>query len=77
VRPCVRLLFAAVSSPAACRSSCPTCPFQHESAGLVIGIMIIPYVSSVSEDAIRPVPMHLREGSYAMGRNPAADLDCA
>jgi phosphate transport system permease protein len=41
--------------------------FNMLSAGLVIGIMIIPYVSSVSEDAIRAVPMHLREGSYAMG----------
>ena len=29
--------------------------------------MIIPYVSSVSEDAMRAVPMHIREGSYAMG----------
>jgi len=29
--------------------------------------MIIPYVSSVSEDAMRAVPMHLREGAYAMG----------
>ena len=37
------------------------------SAGLVMGIMIIPYVSSVSEDAMRAVPMALREGSYAMG----------
>ena len=41
--------------------------FTMLSAGLVIGIMIIPYVSSLSEDAIRAVPMHLREGSYAMG----------
>ena len=41
--------------------------FNMLSAGLVIGVMIIPYVSSVSEDAIRAVPMHLREGSYAMG----------
>ena len=41
--------------------------FNMLSAGLVIGIMIIPYVSSLSEDAIRAVPMHLREGSYAMG----------
>ena len=32
-----------------------------------MGIMIIPYVSSLSEDAMRGVPMHLREGSYAMG----------
>ena len=37
------------------------------SAGLVIGIMVIPYVSSMSEDAMRAVPMHIREGSYAMG----------
>jgi phosphate transport system permease protein len=29
--------------------------------------MIIPYVSSMAEDAMRAVPMHLREGSYAMG----------
>lgn len=41
--------------------------FNMLSAGIVIGIMIIPYVSSVSEDAIRAVPMHIREGSYAMG----------
>jgi phosphate transport system permease protein len=37
------------------------------SAGLVMGIMIIPYVSSISEDAMRAVPVNLREGSYAMG----------
>jgi phosphate transport system permease protein len=37
------------------------------SAGIVMGIMIIPYVSSLSEDAMRAVPMSLREGSYAMG----------
>ena len=37
------------------------------SAGLVMGIMIIPYISSVSEDAMRAVPMQMREGSYAMG----------
>jgi phosphate transport system permease protein len=41
--------------------------FNLLSAGLVMGIMIIPYVSSVSEDAMRAVPMSLREGSYAMG----------
>ncbi|MGQ0525975.1 MAG: phosphate ABC transporter permease subunit PstC [Betaproteobacteria bacterium] len=41
--------------------------FNLLSAGLVMGIMIIPYVSSVSEDAMRAVPMNLREGSYAMG----------
>lgn len=41
--------------------------FNLLSAGLVMGIMIIPYISSVSEDAMRAVPMSLREGSYAMG----------
>jgi phosphate transport system permease protein len=41
--------------------------FNLLSAGLVMGIMIIPYVSSISEDAMRAVPMSLREGSYAMG----------
>jgi phosphate transport system permease protein len=41
--------------------------FNMLSAGIVMGIMIIPYVSSVSEDAMRAVPMHIREGSYAMG----------
>jgi phosphate transport system permease protein len=41
--------------------------FNMLSAGLVIGIMIVPYISSLSEDAMRAVPMHLREGSYAMG----------
>jgi len=41
--------------------------FNILSAGLVMGIMIIPYVSSLSEDAMRSVPMSLREGSYAMG----------
>ncbi len=41
--------------------------FSLLSAGLVMGIMIIPYVSSMTEDAMRAVPMNLREGSYAMG----------
>jgi len=41
--------------------------FNVLSAGLVIGIMIVPYVSSLSEDAMRSVPSHLREASFAMG----------
>lgn len=41
--------------------------FNLLSAGIVMGIMIIPYVSSLAEDAMRAVPMSLREGSYAMG----------
>lgn len=41
--------------------------FSLLSAGLVMGIMIVPYISSLSEDAMRAVPMSMREGSYAMG----------
>lgn len=41
--------------------------FNMLSPGLVIGIMIIPYIASVSEDAMRSVPNYMREGSYAMG----------
>jgi phosphate transport system permease protein len=41
--------------------------FNMLGPGLVIGIMIIPYVSSVAEDAMRSVPLQMREGSYAMG----------
>lgn len=41
--------------------------FNVLSAGIVMGIMIVPYVASLSEDAMRAVPMSLREGAYAMG----------
>ncbi|MES3036672.1 MAG: phosphate ABC transporter permease subunit PstC [Bdellovibrionota bacterium] len=41
--------------------------FNVLSAGIVMGVMIIPYVSSLSEDAMASVPQHLREGSYALG----------
>jgi phosphate transport system permease protein len=41
--------------------------FNMLSAGLVIGLMIVPYVASVGEDAMRAVPRYMREGSYAMG----------
>jgi phosphate transport system permease protein len=37
------------------------------AAGLVMGIMIIPFVSSLSDDVINAVPQALRDGSYAMG----------
>ncbi len=37
------------------------------AAGLVMGVMIIPFVSSLSDDVITAVPRTLREGSYAMG----------
>jgi len=41
--------------------------FNVLAAGLVIGVMIIPYVSSLTEDAMRAVPAYLREASYAVG----------
>lgn len=41
--------------------------FNILSAGLVIGVLIIPYIASLSEDAMRAVPNALREGSFAMG----------
>ena len=37
------------------------------SAGLVMGVMIIPFVSSLSDDVINAVPQSLRDGAYAMG----------
>ena len=37
------------------------------SAGLVMGVMIIPFVSSLSDDVINAVPQTLRDGAYAMG----------
>lgn len=41
--------------------------FNSLSAGLVMGIMILPLVASLSEDAMSSVPSGLREGAYAMG----------
>jgi phosphate transport system permease protein len=41
--------------------------FNMLSAGLVMGLMILPLISSISEDAMRAVPQSIKEGSYAMG----------
>jgi len=41
--------------------------FNAASAAIVVGIMIIPLVSSLSEDAMSAVPRSLREGAYALG----------
>lgn len=41
--------------------------FNALSPGLVVGIMILPLVASLSEDALRSVPNGLREGAYALG----------
>lgn len=41
--------------------------FNAASASIVVGIMILPMISSLSEDAMRSVPNALREGAYALG----------
>lgn len=76
-KPCLELLsavptvvygyFALLFVTPFLRRFFPDIGFNVLSAGLVIGVMIIPYVSSLSEDAMRAVPNYLREGSYAMG----------
>ncbi|WP_411274744.1 phosphate ABC transporter permease subunit PstC [Daejeonella sp.] len=43
--------------------------FNALSPGLVMGVMIIPYITSLSEDALRAVPKSLREASYGLGAN--------
>ena len=45
----------------------PIAPNSALAAGGVMGIMIIPFISSLSDDAISAVPRSMREGSYAMG----------
>lgn len=55
VTPFLQLLFPDMSG------------FNALSPGIVMGIMIIPFVSSLSEDALRAVPDSLREASYGMG----------
>ncbi|PAK54206.1 phosphate ABC transporter permease subunit PstC [Paenibacillus sp. 7541] len=41
--------------------------FNALSAGIVVGIMVLPMISSLSEDAMRAVPKTLRNGAYALG----------
>ncbi|MBN8786873.1 MAG: phosphate ABC transporter permease subunit PstC [Terrimonas sp.] len=43
--------------------------FNALSPGLIMGVMIIPYITSLSEDALRAVPNSLREASYGLGAN--------
>ncbi len=43
--------------------------FNALSAGLVMGVMLIPTVASISEDAMTSVPQDLRDGAYALGAN--------
>ena len=59
VAPVVRDLGAAVGLDVSSESAL--------AAGLVMGIMIIPFVSSLSDDVINAVPQAMRDGSYALG----------
>ncbi|GIT42724.1 MAG: hypothetical protein Ct9H300mP11_06600 [Chloroflexota bacterium] len=49
--------------------------FNALSASIVMGIMILPMVSSLSEDAMRSVPRTLREGAYALGSTKLEGID--
>ncbi|MDQ3870540.1 MAG: phosphate ABC transporter permease subunit PstC [Chloroflexota bacterium] len=42
-------------------------PFSALSAGIVVGILILPLITSLAEDAMRAVPLALREGAFAVG----------
>lgn len=42
-------------------------PFSIGVAGVAVGLMIVPLVASISDDAMRSVPSDLREGAYALG----------
>jgi len=59
VAPAIRDLGALTGLPVASESAL--------AAGLVMGIMIIPFVSSLSDDVINAVPQSLRDGSYGLG----------
>ena len=59
VAPMIRDAGAAVGLPVASESAL--------AAGLIMGIMIIPFVSSLSDDIINAVPQSLRDGSYGLG----------
>lgn len=78
IKPCLELLagvptvvygyFALLFVTPLLQKVIPNLPgFNMLSAGLVMGLMIIPFIASISEDAMRAVPVNLREGSYAMG----------
>jgi len=60
VGPAIRALFSSLGFESVVTQSAL-------SAGLVMGVMIIPFISSLSDDVINAVPQSLRDGSYAMG----------
>ncbi|MBK8082779.1 MAG: phosphate ABC transporter permease subunit PstC [Devosia sp.] len=49
-------------------------PNSALAAGLVMGVMIIPFVSSLSDDALKAVPRAMRDGSLAMGATRAETM---
>ena len=49
-------------------------PNSALAAGAVMGVMIIPFVSSLSDDALRAVPQSMREGSYGLGATKAETI---
>ncbi len=49
-------------------------PNSAVAAGLVMGIMIIPFISSLSDDAINAVPRTMRDGSYGLGATKAETI---
>lgn len=49
-------------------------PNSALAAGAVMGIMIVPFISSLSDDALKAVPLSLREGSLAMGATRAETI---
>jgi phosphate transport system permease protein len=51
-----------------------TSPNSALTAGAVMGVMIIPFISSLSDDALRAVPRALRDGSLAMGATAAETM---
>ena len=76
VRRRLRLLRAAVRY-ALLQSVVPgLAGFNALSPGIVMGIMILPLVSSLSEDALRSVPNGLREGAYALGSHGCRPPAC-
>jgi phosphate transport system permease protein len=66
VAPLVRMLGTAAGLDVASESAL--------AAGLVMGVMVIPSVSSLSDDVINAVPQNLREGSYALGATQAETI---
>ena len=47
-------------------------PYSMLAAGLAVGLMIVPIIASISDDAMRAVPQGLREGAYALGADRMA-----